>query len=408
MKRCIWYISKYVSPPDRASAGGRGFMIMRELVRAGHEGVVITSDSNALAAVPKFPGRFKCEKIDGVQFCWVRTLKYRTAKSLRRILSWLDFEWQLWRLPKGGLPPPDAVIVSSLSLLTILNGLVLRARYRCRLIFEVRDIWPLTLTEEGGVGRWNPFVLLLGFIERIGYRRADEVVGTMPNLGEHVADVLGFPRKVHCIPMGIDRATPHHENSAPDNPLGGLFPQGKFLVAHVGAMGISNALDTFMACAEVMRDETEVHFVTVGNGDLRRAYGSRFGHLPNLTFAPKVSKMDVPGVLAGCDLLYFSVHRSKVWQYGQSLNKVIDYMLAGKPIVASYTGYPSMINEANCGTFVPAGDVDSLRREIIRYANLPKSERAACGERGRRWILHNRPYDKLASQYLHILFPVDA
>ena len=380
-------------------------MIMRELVRAGHEGVVITSDSNALAEVPDFPGRFKCEEIDGVKCCWVRTLKYRTTKSLRRILSWLDFEWQLWRLPKGGLPPPDAVIVSSLSLLTILNGFVLRARYRCRLIFEVRDIWPLTLSEEGGVGRWNPFVLLLGFIERIGYRKADEVVGTMPNLGEHVADVLGFPRKVHCIPMGIDRGALHHENSTPDNPLGTLFPQGKYLVAHVGAMGISNALDTFMACAEAMRDESAVHFVTVGDGDLRPAYESRFGHLPNLTFAPKVSKMDVSGVLAGCDLLYFSVHRSKVWQYGQSLNKVIDYMLAGKPIVASYTGYPSMINEANCGKFVPSGNCNALRQEILHFLKMTPIERAEIGKRGRNWILANRTYESLAHQYFKILFP---
>ncbi len=32
------------------------------------------------------------------------------------------------------------VIVSSLSLLTILNGIRLKARYGCRLVFEIRDI----------------------------------------------------------------------------------------------------------------------------------------------------------------------------------------------------------------------------------------------------------------------------
>jgi glycosyltransferase involved in cell wall biosynthesis len=380
-------------------------MIMRELVRAGHEGVVITSDSNALAEVPKFSGRFKHEKIDNLQFCWVRTLKYRTAQSFRRILTWLDFEWKLWRLPKENLPSPDALIVSSLSLLTILNGLVLRARYRCRLIFEVRDIWPLTLTEEGGVGRWNPFVLLLGFIERLGYRRADEVVGTMPNLGEHVAKVLGYPRKVHCIPMGIDQDALPLLGSSASNPLSAFVPQGKFLVAHVGAMGISNALDTFMACAEAMRDESAVHFITVGDGDLRPAYEKKFGHLPNLTLAPKVAKKDVPGVLAGCDLLYFSTHRSKVWQYGQSLNKVIDYMLAGKPIVASYMGYPSMINEANCGKIVPPGNCNALRQEILHFLKMTPIERAEIGKRGRDWILANRTYESLAHLYFKILFP---
>jgi glycosyltransferase involved in cell wall biosynthesis len=227
----------------------------------------------------------------------------------------------------------------------------------------------------------------------------------MPNLGEHVADVLGFPRKVHCIPMGFDRGALDHANSNSDNPLGVLLPKGKFLVAHVGAMGISNALDTFMACAEAMRDESAVHFVTVGDGDLRPAYEKRFGHLPNLTFAPKVPKMDVPGVLAGCDLLYFAADRSKVWQYGQSLNKVIDYMLAGKPIVASYMGYPSMINEANCGKFVPPENCNALRQEILHFLRMTPMERAEVGKRGRDWILANRTYERLAHQYLKILFP---
>jgi glycosyltransferase involved in cell wall biosynthesis len=380
-------------------------MIMRELVRSGYDCVIITSDSNALAEVPKFSGRFKCEQIKGVQFCWVRTLKYRIAKSFRRIISWLDFEWQLLRLPKHKFRAPDAVIVSSLSLLTVLNGLILRARYRCRLVFEVRDIWPLTLTEEGGFHSLNPFVLLLGFVEKLGYRYADEVVGTMPNLGEHVAAVLGQQRRVHCIPMGFDPQTEEFADAAPSPRLLELLPAGRFVVAHVGAMGITNALDTFLACAESMKENSHVHFLTVGDGDLLAAYEKRYGNLPNLTIAPKVSKSDVPSVLAACDLLYFSVFPSKIWRYGQSLNKLVDYMLAGKPIVASYSGFRSMINEAGCGTYVPAGDERALKQEILRYAEMPRTERIACGQRGRAWILENRSYPELARQYLSIIFP---
>lgn len=377
---------------------------MRELVRAGYDCVIITSDSNALAEVPVFRGRFKCEQIDGVQFCWVRTLKYRTAKSFRRILSWLDFEWQLLRLPKDIFPSPDAVVISSLSLLTILNGLVLRVRYRCRLIFEVRDIWPLTLTEEGGFRRSNPFVLLLSLIEKLGYRHADEVVGTMPNLGEHVAAVLGGARKVHCIPMGFDPQTEQFASATPDRRVLELLPPQKFVVAHVGAMGITNALDTFMLCADALKGHAGIHFLTVGDGDLRSVYEKRYGRLTNLTMLAQVAKCDVPGVLAACDLLYLSVFPSKVWLYGQSLNKLVDYMLAGKPVVASFDGFRSMIDEADCGTFVPAGDAESLRREILRYAEMSKVDRTACGRRGRQWIIENRPYHVLANRYESILF----
>ncbi len=337
--------------------------------------------------------------------CWIRTMKYSAAKSMRRILSWLDFEFRLWRMPKSSLPKPDAIVVSSLSLLTILNGFWLRWKYRCRLVLEIRDIWPLTITEEGGFSRWNPMVLGLGMIERLGYRYADEVVGTMPNLGEHVRNVLGYPRVVHCIPMGVDEASLANPSPLPREYIETHLPGGKFIVAHAGTIGITNALDVFMECAQSLQDHPDVRFVVVGDGDLRAYYQEKYAHVRNLIFAPRVSKQQVQSVLSRCSLLYFSVHPSRVWRYGQSLNKVIDYMLAGKPVVASYTGYPSMIDEAGCGCYVPAGDVEALRLEILRYAAMPADQRRAVGQKGRDWILRYRRYPVLATRYLDILFP---
>lgn len=405
MKRCIWYVSKYVSPPDRASAGGRGYLLMRQFARLGYTSLIITSDSNQLADVPRLDKPFLLLNKDGMQVCWVRTFKYLVAKSARRIVSWLHFEWRLFRLPFARLPRPDAVIVSSLSLLTVLNGLWWRKKFECRLIFEVRDIWPLTITEEGGFSRWNPLVLALGLVEKLGYRYADEIVGTMPNLGEHVQAVLGYSRPVKCIPMGVEEGLLTDGEPLPDDFSANYLPSGKFIVAHVGAMGISNALDTFFECADRMKGDANIHFLVVGDGDLRASYEADYGHLPNLTIAPRVAKSVVQSVLSTCDLLYFSVHTSAVWKFGQSLNKVIDYMLAGKPIVASYSGFPSMINEAQCGSYVPAGDVDALREEIVRYASMDSQQLVATGQRGKTWLLENRRYDVLADAYLKILLP---
>jgi glycosyltransferase involved in cell wall biosynthesis len=345
------------------------------------------------------------QEVDGIDLWWVRTLKYRVAKSVWRILSWLDFEWRLLRMPKEALPHPDAIVVSSLSLLTILNGFLLRRRFACRLVFEIRDIWPLTIIEEGGFSAGNPFVFTLGWIERLGYRHADAIVGTMPNLGEHVAKILGEPCPTACIPMGVDETLLADAQPLPAEYVERHLPKGKFVVVHAGSIGITNALDTFLDCAESLVDHPQLHFLVVGDGDLRVYYQAKYGHLPNLTFAPKVPKQMVQSVLGKCDLLYFSVHVSEVWRYGQSLNKVIDYMLAGKPVVASYSGYPSMINEAGCGTYVPAGNVSALRAEILRYAGLSVNERGRIGARGREWILANRNYRALAEGYLEILFP---
>lgn len=405
MGQCIWYVSKYVSPPTNASAGGRGYMLMHELAAQGYECVIITSDSNALAQVPNLATAYETRDDDGLKMRWVRTLRYSVAKSSRRVLSWLHFEWRLFLMPKEDLPPPDAVIVSSLSLLTILNGFLLRRRYGCRLVFEIRDIWPLTITEEGGFGKRNPFVLALRWVEKLGYRYSDAIVGTMPNLEEHVANVLGFKREVACVPMGIDPSEAGEGQALPGDYEQAYLPSEKFVVAHAGTIGITNALDTFLKCAEQLKGNPEIHFLIVGDGDLKASYQTAYGHLENITFAPKVPKQMVQAVLSRCDLLYFSVHVSEVWRYGQSLNKVIDYMLSGKPVVASYTGFPSMINEAGCGSYVPAGDVATLSEEILRYASMQESERVAMGARGRAWLLEHRSYAALAKDYLNIIFP---
>jgi len=402
---CIWYVSKYVAPPSKIGPGGRGYLIMRELARMGHRCVIVTSNSNNLTEVPDFKAPYFLQEVDGCQLWWVSTMQYQVAKSMRRILSWLHFEWRLLRMPKRQMPKPDVVIISSLSLLTIFNGFLLRRRYRCRLILEIRDIWPLTITEEGGFSPHNPLVLGLGFIEKLGYKYADAIVGTMPNLGEHVKAVLGRSKITHCIPMGVNDVMLAQAEELPANYIDRYLPKNKFIVAHAGTVGITNALGTFLDCAESLRDSASVHFLVIGEGDLKARYQERYAHLSNLTFAPRVPKQQVQAVLSRCDLLYFSVHVSRVWRYGQSLNKVIDYMLAGKPVLASYTGYPSMINEAGNGTYVPAGDVAALRSEILRYAEMPLAEREVIGRRGREWILMNRKYGTLAQDYLKILFP---
>lgn len=405
MSPCVWYVSKYVRPPVDGEPGGRSYDIMREIAELGYKSVIITSDSLGLLTVAAVDEPYLIEEMDGMQLCRIRTSQYKASKSMRRIWSWVDFEWRLLRLPKDVLPEPDVIVASSLSLLTVLNGLRLRRRYKCRFVFEVRDIWPLTLTEEGGYSRRNPFVLGLGVIEKLGYRRADAIVGTMPNLGEHVEKVIGSPRPTYCVPMGVDNRAIQSPAPLPEDYVAKYIPSDKFIVAYAGSIGISNALDTLMECAESMKHDPDIHFVVLGDGDLREKYENEFGLLPNLTFAPRVPKTMVHDFLTRCDLLYLSVHDSAVWQYGLSLNKLIDYMLAAKPIVASYTGFPSMINEADCGSFVPAGDVPALQEEIQRFKAMSALDRESMGIRGREWLLENRDYRVLAQDYLRILLP---
>ncbi|MCX5590186.1 glycosyltransferase family 4 protein [Alcaligenes endophyticus] len=404
MKNNIWYISKYIAPAYAAKNQARGFLLLTEFVRLGRHCTLITSDSSHQIKAPDFLGSVFVEQVQGVEVHWLKTRKYKKSGSINRILSWLSFEWQLFKMPKKDLNRPDVVIVSSLSLLTILNGLYLKRKYKCKLIFEVRDIWPLVLTESGKVSKNHPLALVLGWVEKLGYRKSDQVVGTMPNLSEHIKTVTKTNISAECIPQVID---PNFIN-LPAQPLSDEYinsyiPKDKFIVCHAGSIGADNSLDTLFECARALKDNEKIHFLIVGEGDLKDFYAAKNQDLTNLTFAPRVEKNQVQSLLNYADVVYFSVANSVVWEYGQSLNKVIDYMLSGKPIVASYSGYPSMINEAECGVYVPAENTNALQATIEQFAEIPRDELESMGRRGKEWILKKRSIDVVAKEYLAII-----
>ncbi|EMK6962294.1 hypothetical protein V9J82_003620, partial [Vibrio cholerae] len=144
MSKTVWYISKYFAQKTQSAPGGRGWFLLKGLADLGFQSVAICSDSNVLIEPISINGSSKIEELEGVKICWLKTSKYKVAKSIKRIISWFHFEYRLFFFDNSKLPTPDVIVVSSLSILTVLNGLRLKRKYKCRLIFEVRDIWPLT------------------------------------------------------------------------------------------------------------------------------------------------------------------------------------------------------------------------------------------------------------------------
>ena len=180
------------------------------------------------------------------------------------------------------------------------------------------------------------------------------------------------------------------------------IPKNKIIVCYAGSIGITNALDTLLEVATSMQN-IEIHFLFVGNGDLKEKYIKEYNSYSNITFAPRIKKEQVQSLLKECDILYDSVNKSKLYDYGLSRNKWIDYMYSEKPIIASFSGFKSMVNEANCGVFVEAENQEMLHQAINEMADLNKEERDKIGKKGRAWLLKYRTFDILADRYLKII-----
>lgn len=413
-KKSVWFISKYCRLPSSAISyadnfqvkgahPARGFSILRSLCQRGYDCTLLHARHGSnLEKGQRIPPR-EVFYVEGVRVVSLSVLSYRRVQSLARIVGWLQFEMKLFFMKKSDLPRPDYIVASSLSLLSVLNGLVFRWRFKSKLIFEVRDVWPLVLTENGGFHRWSPFIFGLSLVEWIGYRYSDHIVATMPNLAPHVKNVLGFSREVHCIPMGISSELLNEVRFSLPADFDGQFPKDKFIVTYVGSIGVDNALDVLFQAVRLLKDNPHIAFRIFGKGDLLDRYRAECSDLDNIFFGGPIPAGLVQSVLERSSLLYFSTHPSIVLEYGQSLNKIVDYMFSGRPILASHSGYQSMLNEADCGYFIPANDSSALVMTICNLSALPDAKLDEIGSRGRSWLLENRQYDKLALQYAQLL-----
>ena len=203
----IWIISKYASSP-KFGFPTRHYFLAKEF--ALHEDISVTViGSKSLGFTTSFDSftsnSFEYQ-IDGINFVILNGLKINSGFSVKRIWSWIVFEIRLLRWSFFQKNNPDIIIVSSLSLMTFLSGIILKFLYSIPLIIEVRDIWPLTIQHIKRLSKYNPIVLLLRLIENLGYRNADLIIGTMPNLQSHINRTLPNLRTpVVCYPMGFDK-----------------------------------------------------------------------------------------------------------------------------------------------------------------------------------------------------------
>ena len=324
--------------------------------------------------------------------------KYRRGESLARLLSWLVFDLQVALLPMRKSEKPDFVIASTPSILTPLASYFLAKRAGAALIVEVRDIWPLTGIEEYGYSLHHPFVIIARLIEKFSLAKSAGVVGLMPRIDRHVSEILGEKRPAVSIGLGFDSALP----LSPPRKLG----RGKrkpMRVGYAGTIGKSNGMDVFFEAVRELQGDPRFHFEVAGSGDELLRFKQQYGQLPNLTLLGRLPRMQAVAFMRSCDLLYFSSPETRVSQFGQSLNKIVDYMVAGRPILGSYSGYLTMINDADAGWVVPAGEVIELVNALKLIETYPASLLNQKGHNGFEWIRSNRSYDKLANDYLDFI-----
>lgn len=386
----------------------RPYYLAREWLRLGHRvRIVASANSHVRARSPQLQGRPRLdETIDGIDYTWFATPAY-DGNGAARARNMGAFVWRLYR--EGAALArkfrPDVVIASSTYPLDIWPAHRIARLAKARLLYEVHDLWPLSPMELGGHSRWHPFIMLLQAAENFACRRSDAVVSILPKVREHLEAHGMAPDKLHIVPNGTDPAEWLREPAPLRGPaaeaLAALRARGQFVVGFAGTHGVANALDTYLGAATLMRDEA-VAFVLVGGGPekARLQQRARDEGLRNLHFLDPVAKEQIPSLLQCFDLAYIGLQRQPLFRFGISPNKLIDYMMAARPILQAIDAGNDPVSEAGCGLTVVAEDAPAVAQGIRTMLAMDPAQREALGQQGRKFVLENLTYQVLGQRFL--------
>ena len=400
----ILYINHYAGGPAYGMEY-RPFYLAREWVRAGHRvTIVAASQSHVRARQPAMSGRFIRETVDGVDFVWCATPAYR-GNGVGRVVNILAFlrrlgAWRQWLDAK-----PDVVIASSTYPVDFGPARRIAKQHGATLVWEVHDLWPLSPIELGGMPRWHPFIVWMQRCEDAACAGADLVVSLLPKACAHLrAHGMAADRFVH-VPNGIDPgewnddpvALPAQHAAA----IAAARERGDLLVAYAGAHGVANALGTLLDAAALLRDEP-ICWLLIGSGPEKAALAARVraDRLDKVALLDPVPKAAIPALLGAMDVLYLGLQREPLFRFGISPNKLMDYMMAARPVVCAIAAGNDPVSDAGCGETIAPEDPQALAAAVQRLRAMSSDVRVRLGRAGRAYVEANHTYPVLARNFL--------
>lgn len=283
---------------------------------------------------------------------------------------------------------PDVLLVVSPPLGLAVTAILLSRLWRIPYVFDVEDLQPDSAGDLGMLPGWA--VKRLYQVEAAAYRYARLVTTLTQSMRKKIVAKGVAEEKVELIEPRMDESL---TDLRPEE--GSEFRKrygfgDEFLATHSGNMGVKQGLDVALNAAALNRDDRSILFLLVGDGAdcerIRRRAAEM--DLRNVRFLPLLDQEDFRGLMAASGVCLVTQQRSVSEVAFPS--KVVTYLAAGRPIVASV--HPEcevarLTRESGAGKVVKAEDPDALLAAIqeIKRGDLKKLSESARRYAGLRW-----------------------
>lgn len=402
----ILLINHYAGSPQMGMEF-RPYYMSQEWISQGHQVTILVADhSHIRAHNPPVESDFQEEMIDGIKYVWIKTQNYQGNGS-KRVINMFDFVRKLYFNAKSIAQKHQPHIVIASSTYTADNYAAKRiAKYSgAKYIYEVHDLWPLSPIELGGMSRKHPFIMLMQHAEDFAYKNADIVVSMLPKTKEYMASRGLDLTKWHYVPNGVSMSNWESKdplNSETESKIRDIKTKFGKILAYTGTLGLANALDTLVdACPQL---DQNVAVVIMGKGPEKDRLLARIKEekIGNCFILPSIPKNEIPAFLLMVDFLFIGLKSEPLFRFGISPNKMIDYMMAAKPVIQSIDAGNNMVEEAQCGINIEPENVEEIIHGVKYIMDLPEKKWLEMGANGKKFAQKHHDYQKLARKFIEI------
>lgn len=406
----VWILNHYANEPGAAGIT-RHFDLASNLPSHGWKATLIAASVEHPSGIQRLgPREFsRAELCSDVPFLWIRTPKYK-GNGLGRILNILVYTYRaLIPAYTRKLPPPDVVVGSSFHPFAALAGALLARRYHVPFVFEVRDLWPQTMIDLGKISDRSLIARMMRWNERWLYRAAKRIIVLLPYASSYIASCGVEKEKVVWIPNGVEMSNYTKYEQRESDGTAYRPASTTFNLMYLGTHGLANGLFTLLHAMKLISARTPagaIHLRMIGDGvakqELMRT--ARQLNLQNVTFEDTVPKNLIPQYARQADAFVITVlGLPQLYRYGISMNKIFDYLAAGRPIVIASNAANNPVQEAGAGVAVAPDDPEALAEGILKVYQMPPAVRERLGQSGRQYVEQHHSCSQLAERMARTL-----
>jgi glycosyltransferase involved in cell wall biosynthesis len=405
----ILYVSQYF-PPEMGAPAARAVELARHWVRAGHDVTVLTGFPNHPTGVvpPEWRSRLRNlvyrEDVEGIRVVRTWLLPLPNRKAYERMLNYGSFCVSA-ALRGLEISRPDVVIATSPQLLVGLSGWWISLWQRVPFIFEVRDLWPESLSAVG-MGKDSSLLhRFLGLIAGFLYRKANRIVVVTPAFKDHLIKYWQVASsRISIVENGVETElfSPNASESDLKRQLG---LEGKFVVSYIGTMGMAHGLDTLLEAAGALQSaHPEIAFLLVGEGaDKKRIKATVSSRaLDNIRLVDQKPREQIPAFICASDACLVLLKKTELFKTVVP-TKMLEFMSCARPVILGVDGQARKILEAaQAGVTIEPESTAALVKTIVALAD-DASSRRIFGANARKYIVEHCSREQTAKDYITVL-----